>query len=453
MKLNFGEIRKIFPAHTLNLSDSREVVGICHDSRAVKAGELFVAIRGPRFDGHDYVKEAFARGACAAVVEKQTIGFDNLIVVSDTIHALARLALYYRGKFSQPVIAITGSSGKTTVKDWLAHVLGLQGKVVATQGNRNNHIGVPLTVFQFCEDADFFIVEMGMNHPGEIRSLSEMVRPTMGLITSVGQAHLEGVGRTLEDVAKAKAELFDALDDEGMALICLDDERIRRMETRARRVTFGSDATCHFRVSGVKYENGESCFVIRYQGRECKARIPFVGPHQVRNALAVASAAFSLGLSEEVVLKGLESFRLPSHRGHVVQKSGWVIVDDTYNANPDSIRAAAHSLCLAWPSHYKIAVLGDMLELGEQSADLHLQVGKGLKEFGVDEILACGKVAREYLRGFGYDGAGVASRLFDTHEKTAGALKKVIANQTRESVVLLKGSRGMVMEKVLNYLD
>lgn len=450
MKLTFGEIKKLFADNSLTVADDELVVGINRDSRAVQSGEIYVAIKGERFDGHDFLDQAFDRGAVAALVENRELDRPNLIYVEDVIKAMGKLAHYYRSKFEQPVIAITGSSGKTTTKDLLAAVLSLDGKVVATEGNLNNHIGVPLTVFKFCDDAKYFIVEMGMNHLEEIRYLTKMVNPDMALVTSVGLAHLEGVGGTLDNVAQAKGELFYELRADGVAFVYADDPHIYKMQTKAKRVLFGLKSDSEIWAGHVEKQEGKSVFMIHDGQKELSITINMVGVHYIQNVLAVYAIARKLGIDEAKILKGLKDFKVQSGRGQKIKVGNKVFIDDTYNANPESMHVMLKSLCEEYPDALKVAVLGDMLELGADAPRYHKEVGKFCRQVGVGEVFAYGDNALQYLKGFGYEESEIQKRFFRDQAELAQALKDL--PEDNSIVFLLKGSRGMTMEKVLEYL-
>lgn len=446
MKLTYGEIKTLFPNHSLTQADNEIVVGFSRDSRQIKPGEIFVAIKGDKFDGHDYVKEALDRGAAAVLVEHPVDLDHGVISVPDVTVALGQLAWSYRNKFLQPVIAITGSSGKTTTKELLSHVLSSRGPVVATQGNLNNQWGVPFTIFEFNDTAAFFIVEMGMNHPGEVRRLAQITRPNAALITTVGRAHLEGMG-SLEGVAKGKGELFESLTSDDVAFVFGDDPFIRAMPTKARRICYGFEKHNEIRAEGVSVQERETCFEICIGSKRFKACIPLVGRHQAQNALAVFAVAQHFGLSEDEILNRLTSFSMQMNRGRKLHWHGATIIDDTYNANPDSVKAMIQSFCAAYPRIHRIAVLGGMRELGPAAAALHFEAGQLCKGCGVDELLVFGEHAGEYLKGFGYSAIEIENHFFASHADLAEALKQRLS-QHPDAVVLVKGSRGMIMERV-----
>ncbi|EKD50077.1 MAG: hypothetical protein ACD_62C00662G0005 [uncultured bacterium] len=453
MNLTFKELKTLFPHHTLTLADDVCVAGISRDTRNIKPGDIYVAIKGETHDGHDYVAVAFEKGAVAALVENVPVKRDNLIIVPHVIRALGELAAYYRRKFTQPLIAITGSNGKTTTKELLAHVLSQQGLVSATQGNLNNHIGVPFTIFSFDPKAHFLVVEMGMSHPGEIAWLTKIANPTVGLITSIGQAHLEGVGGTLEKVAQAKGELFDGLEPSATAIYFADDPLIAGLPTRAQKITFGFEPTRDVWASDITLQGNQTRFIVRQDGQETPITLNLVGKHHVQNALAVFTLARHGGLAPDSIQNGLNSFRMTLNRGKIISVGKIILIDDTYNANPDSMKAALKSIAEQYPHHVKVAVLGGMLELGKNAAKLHSQVGKFAKEIGVKELFVYGQNSPFYLRSYGYKKEEENEHFFRGHSDLARAVIMCLQNKSdQKTVVLFKGSRGMTMEKALEHV-
>lgn len=448
MQLTCGELKQLFPNNTIRHADDVVVAGVSKDTRTLTAGYVYAAIRGEKFDGHDFVADARKAGAAMVLVERSQ-GQDNEIVVADVVKALGDLAKFYRAKFTQPVIAITGSSGKTTTKEMLSHVLSTAGEVVATKGNLNNHIGVPLTIFEFRNSAKFFIVEMGMNHFHEIEYLCSITAPTMATITSIGRAHLEGVGGTLEGVAKAKGELFEGLDANATALVLQDEPLIVKMPTRARRVTFGlSSNTTYHATDQIQTSDATTLTIVEPRG-QFKLTLPLVGKHHVQNALNVYAMARELGLSADKVIGALESFEIQGSRGRIVTRANMTFVDDCYNANPDSMRAAIASFSERFESQYKIAVLGVMRELGANNeVALHTEIGRFCREKKIDELLVLGDLAGYYLDGF--YGSVQQQRWAKSHDDLADKLKALAKG--KQAAVLVKGSRSNQLEKMYEFL-
>lgn len=445
MKLQTKDIAALFPDHSITLPPETEIAGVTQDTRKLKSGEIYVALRGENFNGHDFVGEAFQKGAAIALVDKGSAHGKNLVYCDDTVMALGKLAAFYRGKFTQPVIAITGSSGKTTTKEIMSHVLGQLGKVVATEGNLNNRIGVPLTIFSFTDDALFFVVEMGMSHAGEIASLTEMAKPTHGLITSVGRAHMEFFDGKIENIALAKGELFAGLTKDAVAIVNIDDPWIAKLPTAARRLSYGLAAGADVHAADITTEGSSTKFLLHHGKHIYHVTLPLMGLHQVRNALGVFATGISLDLPATRLIGGLESFVMNLNRGRMIRYKNLCIMDDTYNANPDSMRAAMETLGMSYPKLTRIAVLGGMLEMGPQGRQLHNEVGHQAKKSGFKKIYAYGALAENYLEGFGQKGT-----VYTDHGKMAADLIADLKSAGGDVAVLFKGSHDMHMENVLD---
>ena len=423
-----------------------EFRGVSTDTRSLKAGDLFVALRGERFDGHGFIAEAAAGGAVAAMVDTRAAIATSmpLVIVEDTRRALGQLAAHWRRRFKGRVTALTGSSGKTTVKEMLASILraaSSEAEVLATRGNLNNDIGVPLTLFELSGAQRYAVVEMGMNHEGEIRYLTGLAAPDVALVTNAGRAHIEFLGSE-EAIARAKGEIFEGLGPGGTAVINADDKFAPMWRERAglhRRVEFGidhdADVTASYRMRPL-----ESEIVVNLPQGTAHALLRAPGLHNVRNALAAAAAAASLDISASAVGAGLERFCGIKGRLQVKRAaSGAQVIDDTYNANPESMRAAVD--VLAKSAGRKVLVIGDMGELGADAPRLHAEIGAYAKSAGIDELYALGGNAARAAAAFGAGAVHCAQ------------IEKLIANLrasiTADATVLVKGSRFMQMERVV----
>lgn len=419
------------------------------DSRAIQAGDLFVALRGERFDGHDFVADCLQRGASAAMVDarQQTGEAAPLLVVEDTRLALGTLASYWRGKFTLPMAAVTGSNGKTTVKEMLASILranSADDAVLATQGNLNNDIGLPLTLFKLRAAHRYAVIEMGMNHPGEISYLTRLAKPSVALINNALPAHLEGLG-SVEAVAHAKGEIFEGLADDGTAIINIDDRFAplwKKLASPRKVLTFGLDHPAE--VSADYHLHADSCEItLKTPQGTAAVRLPVPGVHNVRNALAAAAAATAMGVPLSAIVDGLQQYG--GVKGRLQRKvgiNGSAIIDDTYNANPASMRAAIDVLA-ACPGQ-RVLVLGDMGELGETAAEMHREVGAYAKSAELDRLLVLGELSKEMAAGF-----GAGAQHFESPEALGAALNKQL---TADTTVLVKGSRFMRMERVVALL-
>ena len=446
MSVTIQDIKTIFPHNTIILASNTILPRFCQDTRKLKPGDVYVAIEGPHFDGHDFVEEAFQKGARLAMVSKPTLKRKDLVYCKNTIQALGELASFYRKRFSGPVIAITGSSGKTTTKDLIVHILKNFGPVEGTSGNLNNHIGVPLTLLGCSEETRFFVVELGMSAAYEIKKLTQMIQPNIGLITNIGRAHLQGFPKGLDGVVNAKGELFAELKKNDIAVVNLDDDRIQKLPTLAQKITFGLNKEAKIRAENLKFSENNSSFDLEVEGKIFPVKLKMVGRHHVSNALAALAVGKALGLETKKLIEGLESFSIEKNRGRLLRHKNLIIMDDTYNANPDSMISALESFQCLYPHQKKIAVLGEMLELGKDSEKLHEEIGEKAQKLGFTAIFSYGEMGKFYQRGFGRK---TPDHHFDDHKKIAKKILELAKEGHEGLAVLIKGSRGMTMEKVL----
>ncbi len=452
MKLSVEEILKAVGG-TLVSGDPKFIVqGVSTDTRTLQSKNLYVPLKGPKFDGHDFLQEAMRVGAAGALVSKQGAGKKSpsenffVIQVSDTLKALGDLAHAWRKNFSIPLIGITGSSGKTSTKELIALCLAERGKVLKTEGNLNNLIGLPLTLFNLSIDHKYAVIEMGMNAFGEIARLTEIAVPTVGVITNVGQAHLEGVGGIL-GVAKAKGELFEGLASTATALVNIDDPYIAAMPTPGAKLIFGKKKSADIFCKDIRVDDEKMFVTIRDPKQETIFELPMVGEHHALNWLACYAVCFHLGISPLEAKSALTHYKPAKMRGEVLKlEKGIVVINDVYNANPDSMVAALQSAALQYPRRRKIAVLGDMLELGKEASLLHQKVGKQVRESGFEILLAFGSMSAEIQKGFA--GEGGHEYIFSDIDSLNQKLSSILLPH---DVVLVKGSRGSQMERVVNY--
>ncbi len=426
--------------------DDGDFAGATTDTRALSPGQAFFALRGPRFDAHDFLGEAGRLGAAVAVVERGDAGGLPLVHVDDSLAALGRAAAAWRRRFDIPVAAVTGSAGKTTVKEMLAAIAGQAGPVLATKGNLNNEIGLPLTLFRLSGEHRRVILEMGANHAGEIRRLTAIGAPDVGIVTMAGPAHLEGFG-SIEGVARAKGELYQGLAPGATAVINADDDYAplwREFAGDRPVITFGTkdaDVRCDEPVP-----DGAGGQIIEMTGPfgalQVTLRLP--GRHNAVNALAAAAAAHALGHDRGEILRGLESVRPQPGRLQIRPGLGGSrILDDTYNANPQAVRAAVDYLVAIEGRPF--LALGDMGELGPGAADMHADVGRYARQHGVLRLFTVGELSRHAAEAFG-EGATV----FDSPADLVAALAEAIDADVN---LLVKGSRSMRMERVVEALE
>jgi len=466
------ELREVISVKVLtgpdSLSGKRRIRQISTDSRSIRRGDLFVALRGDRYDGHEFVLAVLAQGAAGAIVhdeyrlppssvavrriEGRAAPF--LLGVRDPLFAYQQLATHHRSRFHIPVVAVTGSNGKTTTKEMVAAVLAQQWPVLKTEGNFNNRIGVPYTLFRLTARHQAAVIEMGVDQQGQTTRLCEMVRPTIGVITNIGPDHLEFFG-SMEGSAQAKAELLDLLPSDGIAILNADDPYFGYLAARAQcRVTsFGFSEMADVRASGVTSDVRQgTTFHLHLPGksRPTIVRIKVHGTHNVTNALAASAVGAALNLSGSMIAQGLSRFRPAAMRSQVVTHHGVHFINDCYNANPASMKAALQLLAQWNPARERIAVLGDMFELGTETGRMHRDVGQFLATQGLSRLIVCGTLGRDIAEGARLGGMARA-QIAEVADAAAAAdhLKKIVR---QGDVVLVKASRGMKMEQVVQAL-
>ena len=416
------------------------------DSRALTAGSLFVAIAGDRFDGNDFLRDAHEKGAAGALVSRVADLPLPQVEVRDTRRAFGALARAWRASFAIPVVAVTGSSGKTTVKELVASILGVSRSVCVTQGNLNNDIGVPLTLMRLNEDHDALVAELGANHAGEIDYLASLVQPTVGIITNAGTAHLEGFG-SIEGIAAAKGELLDHLPKAGTAVLNADDRFHAEWVARSPcelTVTFGFSERADCTVIGEPdFDTSGADFRMRLpDGEELDVRLPLLGRQNIANALAAAAAAEAVGVSSDDILTGLG--RATAVRGRLKSlagRGGATLVDDSYNANPGSVRAALDYLAVLRGT--RILVLGDMAELGPEARALHRQTGEYARG-RCDALFTIGELASEAASAY-----GAGAQAVPDWQSARAAIEPLLGSST---TVLVKASRVMGLDRLVKAL-
>jgi len=452
--MNVSEINTL--KELLRMMRRMDIKGVSIDSRNIKEGELFIALKGERFDGHDFVSDVIKKGAWGALVDQSALenrfsflcGLKNILPVEDTLHALQEMAHMHRGEFSIPLVGITGSNGKTTTKEMIASILKQKGPVLKNEGNLNNHIGVPLTLMKLNERHRAAVVEMGMSAAGEIALLARLVNPTVGVITNIGPAHLEFLG-SLDKVAEAKGELLDNLETDAAVVLNADDLYfgMHKNKFSGRVISFGIKNTADVFATEVREDLHHTDFTITNSGVSLKVRLRTVGTHNIYNALAAAAAAIAAGSQLDAVKLGLEDFVPVAMRSEIREIEGRTVLADCYNANPSSMDAAIKTMVSLSRGRRSIAVLGDMLELGPFAAEAHREIGRTAARSGVDIVITYGPLAKDI--GSGAHEAGMPKdRIFNAATLVTAA--QLIKKLSRPGdVVLIKGSRGMKMEKIL----
>jgi UDP-N-acetylmuramoyl-tripeptide--D-alanyl-D-alanine ligase len=430
--------------------DNIVVEGISADSRTIKKGELFVAIEGTNYNGHDFVNDASRNGAVAAVVSRADLRADiALIQVSDTLKALGDIATFNRKRFDTPVVAITGTSGKTTTKEMIASALAVKFRILKNRGTENNFIGLPLALVNLNCQYDISILEMGTSRKGEIENLTRIASPNTGIITNIGQGHLESFG-TKECIFKEKFKLIEHLPPTGLAILNLDDPMLslakQKKNIKCKLVSFGiNNPNCDYRAGKIVANRDHISFLLN-------TREPFkiraVGRHNVYNALCAIATARSFGLDYESIRQGLNNFQTPPMRMYLRNLNGISIIEDCYNSNPQSMQAAIQALSDFETEGKRIVFFGDMLELGKESDRLHYYIGLLLAKSKIDILVTVGKLSCETLQGAIEAGINREFTLsFSCIEEAAKGFPWDVLEPG--DVVLIKGSRMMQMEKIL----
>ncbi len=452
-RFSYKDLKKI--GRLENITAEWEAVGVSTDSRTLVNGNIFFALPGGHYDGHHYVNEVFQKDAAACVVSetwyeqnKQDVHEKKIIVVQDTLAALQNLAKLHRQRSEASVVAITGTNGKTTCKEMTCAVLSKNFKTIATQGNLNNEIGVPLTLLKIEDDTQVAVIEMGADKKGDIALLCSVAQPDSGVITNIGAAHLQSFG-SIDVVAETKGELFDALSADGVRFVNMDDARLNPYSKQTKGlVTFGFKHEANYRGEIISI-NEQACAKMRVHAPEnhtfdIQLNVP--GVHLANNALIAAAIGFSLGMDDHDIVAALENYKQPSNRLGIRFYNGITVIDDTYNANPESMRAAIDTLMSMKRSGRTVAVLSDMLELGTVSGDEHAKVGAYIVQKKADALFVTGNESKRT-----FDSAKTIKDNFYFEKKNdlIDQLRKFIKPG---DTVLVKGSRGMKMEDVVTAL-
>jgi UDP-N-acetylmuramoyl-tripeptide--D-alanyl-D-alanine ligase len=433
------------------------VCGISTDSRQVKRGNIFISLQGENFDGHDFVHKAVEKGAALVIISdpakldlEKVDKAVSIIKVFDTLQALGDLAHNYRQRFSLPVIGLTGSSGKTTTKEMMATIIGQKKTILKTEGNLNNLIGLPQTIFRLRAEHELAILEMGTNTRGEIKRLTRIAEPTIGLITNIGPAHLAGFG-SVDVVAQEKGDLFLNMSPEGIAVVNLDDEAVKIVDERwnGRRVNFSMSPNADVTVNDIEKKGARGMrFNLVIDGASQKAEMKIVGIHHVYNAMAAAACAWAAGIGPEIIKEGLSAFLPVGGRMEMIKlQNGAYVIDDSYNANPASVREALMTLKDLKNHHSGYVFLGDMLELGDAAEEMHRRIGILLGTIGVNAVFLQGEYSA-ITGAAARDGGLSQENIFIVQDSKEGIayLKK---NLKKGDWVLVKGSRRMKMEMIV----
>lgn len=454
MKLTLSEIFEIPTAVIYDPDKFTSVSSVVIDSRKVEKGSLFVAVKGERFDGHDFVKEAVQLGATAVVIEKRKLRrYDELsvpiICVHDTTKALGDLASVWRNKLKAKVISLTGSNGKTSVKDFLKTLLSEKYKVFATEYNNNNHIGVPLTIFSANEKTEMLVLEHGTNHFGEIKYTADIAQPDVAFITNIGDSHLEYLVDR-QGVLKEKAALLNvAADRGGTILVNSDDALIKKYAAGmyANKITYGFKGKPDIKGKILSYDDlGKAKILIVDSKRKIDFTLPLPGEANAKNILSAVAASLTAGLTKKEIINGIKKIKAVKGRLNLIEHGAGLLIDDTYNSNPNSVKAAVEVLRRIKKPKRRVLILGDMFELGKNAQEIHVSLAEEVKKLTRAELLCIGKNMK-------YLAEAVKDKAEAKHFRTRESLKKYLRkNDYSDAVVLVKGSRGMKMEEFVEVL-
>ena len=447
MQLTLAQVQAATGAQTATSLNQR-VTGWSNDSRTLAPGDLYFAIRGERFDGHAFVTDAFRRGAIAAVVDEPVNGHDQtILLVPNTLKALQRLAHCARRQWGQPLVAVTGSAGKTTTKEVIAALLATRFQIGKTIGNLNNHIGLPLTLLRIPDSAEAAVVEIGMNHAGEIRQLAAIAAPEIGVVTNVGYAHIEAFN-SIDGIAAAKRELIESLPPSGTAVLNADDERVLRFRDvhRGRVITYGFSADADVRATDAQIGAESVAFTV--DGVRFESNL--AGRHSISNILAGLAVARLFELDLHSLVDAVRALAPGKMRGERCQWRGITILNDSYNSNPEAVRNMVDVL-REEPAQRRIAVLGEMLELGQMAESLHRNVGAYVARAGVDVLVGVRGVSRLMVEQAKQAGLADHAALFFEDPEAAGAFLRGFVRPG--DAILFKGSRGIQVERALATME
>ena len=444
MRVKISDILKATGGKLLCGDEAVAVTSFFTDSRQAKAGAMFVPIRGERADGHDYIPAVLESPAAATFTDHEIpLGEKPIVLVKDCREALQKAAAWYREQFAIPVVGVTGSVGKTTAKEMVAQALTAKFRVLKTAGNQNSQVGVPITVCGLIKDHTAAVVEMGVSMPGEMARIAAVVKPTCAVMTNIGVSHIEFM-KTRENILKEKAHIADYIPVDGALFVNGDDDLLPTLKETlgGKVVTFGLGPTCDWRAYGLNEADKGTFFTcLSPAGEKTEVFVPAAGEHNVRNALAAMAVARYLGVPAEDAVRAISAYNAPAMRQQVVEANGLLIIDDSYNASPDSMRSALDVLQSRKVTGRRAAVLADMLELGDFSQQGHYQVGQYAREKGVDVLVGIGPLSKEIVAGYGEGGLW-----FETNQQAIGYLKETL----REGdAVLVKGSRGMKTDQIV----
>lgn len=440
-KLKLSEIAKACKG---TYNNDCEINGVCIDTRKITKGCLFICIKGERFDAHQFAREALEKGAAAVMIHRNIEVDGNYVMVEDTSKALLSLGGYYRSKFDLHLVGLTGSVGKTTTKEFLYLVLSEKYNTIKTQGNLNNEIGLPQMLFQIDAGTEAAVIEMGMNHFGEIHKLSLAAKPTMALITNIGTSHIENLG-SREGILKAKLEILDGLEKGSTVILNGDNDLLSGVKNDAYNIVFFGLDNGDFRAENIIQTENETSFEISYYGKKQKIVIPTIGIHNVYNALAAFTVGYFLDIAPDLCAAGLNQYVPEGMRQKCVSRNGVTFIEDCYNASPDSMKAAISTLSNI-KGNKKIAVLSDMLELGSYAETAHKEIGRTVAQSNIDYLLTVGEMSHFTAAAAEENGMKNVFH-FNSREELTEKLLEILENG---DAVVFKASRGMKLEDVIH---
>ena len=453
-KLSLAEVAQVLGIKDLGVGDKGNITfeGVTTDSRKITSGVLFVALKGEKFNGEDFADDALKKGASAVLVSKNfNKNLDGIVLkVDDTLKAYRQIAGAWRNRFNIPIVAVTGSNGKTTTKDLTAAALNSLGQVQKTSGNFNNEIGVPMTLLELNNKHKAAVVEIGMRGLGQIEILAQVVKPTIGIVTNVSETHIELLG-SIENIAKAKGELVEAIQAGGTIILNADNIHTAAMKNLAgdgvKVLTYALEKDADFIGKNVLIGSVSTEFTLSFRGKEYDFEIPMLGRHNVSNALAAIAAGYACGLTVPEVQRGFSTLTTTKMRFEVIRRDGLTIINDAYNASPASMRVAIKTAAEVYDGRL-IAVLGDMLELGDISERVHREIGAELAENNFNTLVTLGELGK-FIAAGARDAGLKNIYSFDTHEDAA---KKILELVRDGDTILFKASHVMHMEKIIELI-
>lgn len=456
-KVTIAEIVPVIEGKVISGNPERVINNFSTDTRTLKQGDFFIPLKGEKYDGHQFISQAITCGALGTLITEEYISSNRnqeysfpkddftVVEVEDTLDTLQKLALYYRKKFNPFVIAITGSNGKTTTKELLGSILQKFAPTLVNYANWNNQIGLPLTLLQLVPAHRYCVLEMGTNHPGEIAQLSRIAQPEMVIFTNIGKVHLEFFATT-QGVFKEKMSVLDYLPGDGEVIYNADDLLLGNFPYRFRKTGFGINQKTDFQASGVREENGKNIFFLHFADRKIPVSLPILGKFNVYNAMAAIAASSRKGVNLEMIIPALENFTpLPGRMNIIRLSHGTVLVNDCYNANPDSMRASINWFLAAYPGEEKILVLGDMLELGKKSKEEHFALGEMIASIPVKKVLLYGKEI-QFLAEALNKNTQIETSIFSDKNQLAKEIEKILK---LGEAIFFKASRAMKLEEVI----